>query len=457
MKRFALLVSALAMTATAHAQDATEIKNGGEFRLRYENFFNKSFQDADTAREQHVDSRLKWNVNVRRGEKLQANVSLLHNARFGGGSPTDNGVPANQVEYQSGDNNSVVVNRAWGWWRATDAVAFKVGRIGIDFADGAVFSENDWQPVSYAHEGLNVAFDTSFAMFNVYAVKLAELARPAGQGQTDPEANYYMATMDLKNMPEAIKTANVHAIAVVGDATGVSDGTGTLPTAAAQDGAQNWQHVGATVGGDVIGIMYKGTVAFQFGDIAKAPDGDTSLSANMFDLMVGYGLPEVMGFKISAGYHQDSGTDAGSTDNKTYQTLFYDRHNYAGLMDVVNWGNLTYWNVNASITPTDDIEVGLGYYMFNKTEAAGGTNFGYGAATRTSTIGGTQASTVATGGTSDDLGSEVDVFVNKTYGNDFKIGVRYSAFMPGDAIKQSTTPEAGETAHMAFLQTAFTF
>ena len=47
-----------------------------------------------------------------------------------------------------------------GWWRGTDMVSFKVGRFGIEFADGAVFSENDWQAVPTAHEGLNIAIDS---------------------------------------------------------------------------------------------------------------------------------------------------------------------------------------------------------------------------------------------------------------------------------------------------------
>ena len=88
MKRLALIVSAIALTATAHAQDATEFKNGGEFRARYENFFNKSGND-NAAAEQHIDTRLKWNMNIRKGERLQAQNSLLHNARLGAATSID--------------------------------------------------------------------------------------------------------------------------------------------------------------------------------------------------------------------------------------------------------------------------------------------------------------------------------------------------------------------------------
>ena len=98
----------------------------------------------------------------------------------------------------------------------------------------------------------------------------------------------------------------------------------------------------------------------------------------MFDLMVGYGLPETMGLKVSAGYHMDSGDDTADGTQNQYQTLYYDKHNYAGLMDVLRWGNLSYWNINASMMPMEDIEVGLGYYMFSKTKSGGATTFGSG-------------------------------------------------------------------------------
>ncbi len=438
MKRFALIVSAIAMTATAYAQDATEFKSGGEFRARYENYFNKSASDNSQS-ESHVDARLKYNLNIRKGEKLQAHLGLLHSTRLGAATPVQ-ATPETQGNYTVPAVNGLIVNRAWGWWRGTDAVSFKVGRFGIDIADGAVFSENDWEAVPFAHEGLDVAFDSAFAMFNLYAVKQAELGARAGN--SDMEQNYYMLTADLKNMPEAIKMANIHLIDVTRDATGTGVGVGS----------RNWQHIGLTLGGDIVGFMYKATGAFQFGTMDKPDVGPTrNLSANMFDLMLGYGLPETMGLKVSVGYHTDSGDDAtGTGDVKSYQPLFYDRHNYAGLMDVVQWGNLTYFNVNASIMPMEDLEAGAGFYVFSRTKDTGSVTTGDGWVNPNVTVGG---ASLASGSS---LGSEVDVFANKAYGPDMKIGVRYSAFMTGDALKNAPV-NANKTAHMGYLQASIGF
>ncbi len=443
MKRLALIVSAIAMTATAYAQDATEFKNSGEFRARYENYFNKSGQDNGQG-EAHVDARLKYNLNIRKGEKLQANLGVVHSTRLGatpGNGPIEP-QPETQGNYNTPSFNGLVVTRAWGWWRGTDAVSFKVGRFGIDIADGAVFSENDWEAVPFSHEGLNVAFDSSLAVFNLYAVKQAELGQKVGGGNSDMEQNYYMLTADLKNMPEVLKMANIHLIDVTRDSLGAGAG----------NGAKNWQHIGLTLGGDVAGFIYKATGAFQFGSFDK-PDAtiERKLSASMVDLMAGYGLPETMGLKVSVGYHMDSGDDGTADTQKGYQGLFYDRHNYAGLMDVVQWGNLSQINVNASIMPMEDLEAGAGFYLFSRSTNSGSIVTGDAYSTPNAVV---PAAALQSGQSA--IGNEIDVFANKAYGPDLKIGARYSMFMPGSALSGGTA-NVSKNAHMGYLQASMGF
>jgi len=188
--------------------------------------------------------------------------------------------------------------------------------------------------------------------------------------------------------------------------------------------------------------MYKGTIGYQMGKI-KVPAASTDINAMMYDLMLGYGLPEVMGLKVSAGYHSDTGEKASTaTKTERYDPLFYDRHNYAGLMDVVNWGNLTYWNVNATLMPMETIEAGLGYYMFSKSEAGDTTAMGENTGLTTP------------GGSSKELGSEIDVFANKAYDNGMKIGVRYSQFGLGKAWKDAGVTKSPQDI---FVQASLNF
>jgi hypothetical protein len=426
MKRL-VLIAALGVATIAHAQDA-DIKNSGEFRLRYENEQNRNGAESHDAGFTH---RFKWNITARKGENLQAMLGLVHNAMWGYGTAAGEGsdVTATPNGLEATGENALLVNRAWGWWKSSDALSFKFGRMGIEIADGAVFSENDWQAVPTAHEGVMGMWDMDFAKIGLFGVKNVDVTF----GTADTERNIYGVSLDLKNMPEAIKTANV---LILQDSTDAG-----APTTPAATNSVSRQHLGATVAGDVHGFMYKGTVGYQMGKIKAATS--TDINAMMYDLMLGYGLQEVMGLKVSAGYHSDTGDKASTaTKSEAYNPMFYDRHNYGGLMDVLNWGNLTYWNVNATLMPMETIEAGVGYYMFSKTEASAGTNMG------------NNTGLTTPAGASKELGSEVDVFANKAYDNGMKIGVRYSSFMLGKAWK-----DAGVTKSPSdiFVQASLSF
>ena len=108
----------------------------------------------------------------------------------------------------------------------------------------------------------------------------------------------------------------------------------------------------------------------QSGDQGTATE--TDISANMMDLEFGYSLPEMMSSRFHAGYHMDSGTPGtGATKNETYDGFYYDKHNNAGLMDVVGWGNLTYMRAGFTLSPMEDLTVAAEYFMFTQTEKDG--------------------------------------------------------------------------------------
>jgi hypothetical protein len=349
-------------------------------------------------------------------------------------------------------NDALIVSRAWGLWKASDSLVFKVGRFGLEVADGAVLAENDYEAIPTQHEGLAAIWDTSFAGFAFVSLKTAELGTlptgsvgsgVAGTGNpsSDPELNIYGIVADIKNMPEAVKVANVHVLQVNKDETLANTGN-------FDKGAMNAQLIGLTVGGDVSNVLYKVTAAMQTGIWSKTAAAEQKLSASMYDLMVGYKMPEVMGLKITAGYHMDSGDDNTTADkNEGYWAPFYDKHNYAGLMDVVRWGNLTYMNVNASMNPMEDLEVGAGYYMFSRTSDKAGASFSSDA----------RYTGLAVGGNDKAIGSELDLYGNKSYeGGALKVGARLGMFMPGEGMKNATTKQE-KTLMQAMLQASLAF
>ena len=434
MKRLVLLAGALVVSTAAQAQDS-EFKHNGEFRVRYYNDMTPSGNKDNPLNKSDVEGRATIGLTMRKGENVQAHVSLIHGTIFGADKAAST-APGSAGYTTATTDNLMLVNQAYGWWKAADGLTFKVGRQHVAVADGAVFSTDSWRLIPQTHEGLMVGYDTDFASFGLVLVKDADQLTGTGNPDSDPERNNTILSVDLKNMPEAVKTANVHILQSKGSET-----TGTAR------GIVDVMHIGATVGGDVSNIMYKVTAAFQSGSINKTAAADQKLGGNMFDLMVGYSMPETMGLKLSAAYHMDSGDDnAGDDKTETYQPLYYDSHKYAGLMDILGWGNLTYWNINASVMPAEDLEVGLGLYGFSKSKENGAIN-------QTSRPNGTTATAVANKA---DLGMELDVYATKKYAGGFQIDAYLGAFMPGSAFKDAALKKEA-TIMQAMVMGTMTF
>lgn len=450
--RLLIAVLSVIWVSKAFAQE-TEVKYSGEFRARYQNHRNTTAQQTDTTTNQStdktdVDHRFKLNLSARKGESLQAGLTLLHASGWGEANdpaaPTaatgGTGIPSSRDEFDR--NNSALVNRAWGWWKANDSLSFRFGRVGIEFADGSVFSENDYEQFPVAHDGLLAFWDINLGRFTFLGVKNREFG--AGTLTGDAEENMYGFAFDFKNVPSFIKMMNVHFLQITQDETG----TAPLTT------RDNRQHLGFAMGGDFFGFLYKGSGAYQLGKTEGNASG-TAYSANnnawMVDLLAGYQAQNFSGFKLTAGYHADTG-DKNTSDrgkNEAYNPLFYDRHSYAGLMDVLRWGNLTYWSANLSLIPVDDLETGISYLDFTRSST--------GTAVTAATYGPFYSLADVT--TEKNLGSEVDVYVNKTYASSgFVISGRFGMFMPGAAMKdQAIVPPRNQNIYQWFLQGAMVF
>ncbi len=423
MKRLVLLAAGatLVMSSAAQAQDS-EVKHNGEFRVRYYNDMTPSGVKDQPANKSDVAGRLKLGVTLRKGENVQAHVTMLHNSVFGADNAAGGLIDPNQYANVN-NNNGLLVNQAYGWWKAAEGVTLKAGRFNVEIGGGEFFSADQWKAVPITHEGFQVGYDTGFAAFNAYLIKDKELAAAAGM-DSDPEQHNIILSGDLKNMPEVIKTANVTLVQI-----------SRSENAAA--GSANAQHVGLTVGGDVAGFSYKAVYGMQMGVGSKTAAAEQKLDGNMFDVTLGYALPETMGLKLWANYHSDSGDDnAGDDKNSEYGPLYYDAHKYGGAMDMFGWGNLTYWNIGAAVAPADDLEVGLSLFGFSKSKENGLVN--------TAGTNSNHRQTFAGLANKSDLGMELDVYAAKKYGSSFQIDAHLGAFMPGAAFKDGA-PKAEAT------------
>jgi hypothetical protein len=466
MKRLALAIAALAAAQLAAAAgDDVEFKLSGELRARYGNWIDPAASSSNPASFTSAKSRARLSVAARRGERFQMLLSVQHGAEFGETAAVNNS-DTGHAYYSGGAGDTAQVSRAWGSWRASDSFIFRVGRMGIELGDGTVFSENDWEQTPTMHEGLMAGYEMDFAKITAYAVKNEFYGMGANFGSPawEPEQNMYLVAFDFKGLPEALRQANLNIAEITRDEAdgAVADplGSGGYPSGM----GLNEQRVGASASGESYNVTYKVSAAYVVGAgkvKSVSPEIDYAIDQQMVDGAVGYRAPDLIGFKAALRYHRDSGNSnlydpavnpKGDQTLSTYDPLFYERHNSAGLMDVVRWGNLSFFELSASLTPAEDVEAGVAYYLFSRTETGAHSSpasFGpYYSNLLSGYATAAQASQVSDGS----IGGEIDVFANKTYEGSYKIGAHFGMFTPGDYLKNAMSGQESGKQDQAIMQ-----
>ncbi len=437
MKRLLLGMAATIVATAAFAQEetASDVSHGGDIRVRYFNYINPTSVTDAADSNAHVENRTKLNLTFQKSEDLMAFFSLLYSGSFG--DTQWNTAPAYP-------ENGVSVNQAYMWWKANETTSITAGRMAVEIADGRVFSYNDFEAIPVTHDGLKVGFDFDFGNLGLYAIKNEELTRvTATPGpSSDPEINTYMLSLDFKNLPEALSTANLHIAQVNEDATVDAGGSSSL------------QHIGLTVGGEVVGLTYNLTAAFQTGK-DKFVAGDIDQSGNMFDVLVGYNMDQA---RVWVGYHMDSGNDDDATKNTRYNPLFYNAHDNAGRMDIFGWGNLTYIYLGGAYNVSESTEIGVEALMFSRTEdndffSAQPYRGGFYGLAGPGYDPGTGA--LGTNAGEKDLGTEIDVWATHKYDNGANIGARLGYFTPGKFFSDNDGPD--ESSMQVMLTGGFNF
>lgn len=434
MKRLVILAGVLAVSTAAQAQDA-EFKHSGEFRLRYYNDMTPSGNKDIPENKSDIEARMKLGLTMQKGQAAKAHVTLIHGTLLGTDRAADPNFTNPNAYAAFTKDNGLMVNEAYGWAAFSEKMFIKAGRFNIDFGGGEFISSDDHKLIPITHEGLALGYDLDFAKALVALVKDKELTAQAGM-DSDPEQHRFMVGIDLKNLPEFLNTASLSF-------SNFNRSENAAPSA-------NLQVYGLTLGGEAAGLDYRAVLGMQSGIAAKTAALEVKNDAMMYDLRVGYSMPETMGLKVWANYHSDSGDDdVADSKNSRYNGLYYNSHKFAGLMDIFGWGNLTYWAVGADIAPAEDMTVGLGLYGFSKTKE------------KDNTINGTNNDRFANfrGGMANDkadLGMELDVYAQKKYANGLIIDAMVGAFMPGAAFKDAT-PKREATIIQAMLTGTLTF
>lgn len=461
MSKQLFLLGLLCCAFTAQAAKV-DYQFNNEYRVRGQ--FNHNPQgtrypgDTDT-----LEHRLKLGGGAKVSERFSFAGSLLHNATWGSEDPkitsstTTTGDSAMDQHNGIGTNdNMILVQEAYGSWILNESMSMRFGRHAMAIGDGKVIGTNDYLRTPTSFEGIGLNYEMDFMRLNAWALRLANYSRsPGSSGANDPnpQANSIGASADFKRLPPYIKMANLHVM---------RNTKATTPSGSIDKNrfGQSGYRYGLSLGGDVKAFDYHVSYAgistnYYDQTVVNGPTTKYDGNAWMLDLDAGFRLA-VMDSRIFARYHTDSGDGtSGLVKAATYDPYFYEQHGNSGLMDLVRWGNLTYYGLGFTMKPMDQLTVGIEGYMFKKTQQQdnvyagfnGGDLFGYVAQTGTTTTTGWNKN-------SSNIGTEIDLYAEKMYDGGFSVLARAGYFMAGDYLKDNQRPEA---ITQAFLQGKMVF
>ncbi|NQZ02651.1 MAG: alginate export family protein [Bdellovibrionales bacterium] len=504
MKQLLSIVAILATASVAQADShgSDKLSHDAEYRVRYQFDQNISgTKDEQPGSQDGIAHRFKLGTTFKASEKLSAHLTLLHNANWG--STDINGSTSLSGHQPTGDSravlngtdngeNMVLVNEAYGVWQVSDSLNVKFGRGSITLGDGNFVSSNDWQNTPFAFEGVLATYMTEAADIAVFGIRYAEWSRVNTTGLTpsvvnqhddDPESNSYGVSINLKSLPEIFNLVNFHVQQNVSDEIYSLGGTATtgLQTAGtpAIPAFTNLRY-GAAIAGETGGFDFHLNYEAEQGT-ARLGQAEGDLAASMYQIELGYSLPETMNSRFYLLYHSDTGDEDGITgadcagriavggdcnDDKNvarqrYDGFFYEQHRNAGLMDILAWGNLTYYSAGWTFEPVSDLMIGLHYHMFFRTVDTDTVQF-QGANTGFNSAGnGAYTSSLTEAGSGDDnedldIGQELDIVATQKFEGGFSITARGGMFMPGEHLKNSKDDQE-ETYSQLFLEGRMTF
>ncbi|HMN66902.1 MAG TPA: alginate export family protein [Bdellovibrionales bacterium] len=426
MRRVLALAALLAFLPTANAQDKAkaDFSANAEYRARYWLMQNPLANKDALSTNSMVDHRFKLGTAFRANEKFTANMTLLHDDIWGQGD----GEPLGERDHATGgtESNFLAVNEAYASWMFSEDMNFKFGRQNYQISDGYVMATNDWEQQPFAFDGVVGSWDAEFGRFQLFAFKYRELTGVSASG--NPEHNAYGLNFDLKTNPEWLKALNVHVIKDNADA--VEGATGAdVESLSGQDMLRYGAHAGFHFGMLDLHAWYAANNGKYKQIAAGGAKNEIDGKGMMYMAELGFNFENFMASRLHVRYHASSGDkDATDGEEGTYDPYFNERHNAAGMMDLYNWGNLTYTQVGFTMKPGDKTTVGLQYSMFALTENTAGVNAGrFGAGLGSGS------------GSSDKLGDEIDLWAEHAYDGGLSTVLRLGHFMPGDRYDNTTS------------------
>ena len=231
------------------------------------------------------------------------------------------------------NGEAVLTPIGYGDWMFSDEMMLRAGRSTYKIGKGEVIGKNKYENFPVYFEGLFFTFLSEAVGLDLAVVQATSPFEDFVLSDND----YGIASLDVKSLPQFVDHLNVHGIFDIDDVV-------------------NNTRFGATLAGKRVagGFGYKATVALDM-----TGGNEANMDSLLIDAKIGYVYEwNDQKFKIYVGGHMDGAN---------YDAFLYDRHKYAGAIDIVNWGGgLQYINAGIAYWLNPEWSVGLKGYYFNE-------------------------------------------------------------------------------------------
>ena len=421
LKKTSILVFTALIFASSFgsAEVDTRVKWGGEYRLRTNVADNL---DASSSEKQDdYFHRLILKGSMAPNDAIMVHFSLNLNQPLGSEAKRGFGGLESSDE---GSSNDLQVLTAYGDWHLGSSFFLNFGRLDLNWGNEVLVSRNYDDQRPYSFDGLVFGYDSETFLFNAGTLRVGDLDRTQGPASTiDPDESAYFVSLDFKSFGRLLKTAEFFLLRI--QSSNFSD----VPNGISIDGS-SLNRIGFSLGGE------KGAFSYQadYVNLLGSYNSGQSAKAFMVHMNLGYNFGDKSPGRVYVVAHTDSGDDSGTSDvDEGYRPVYYNHHKYAGLMDILAWGNLTYYGLGFDLQYKGHTDFKVQALRFSLTDESLGPNsisyLGYG--------GGTDfiseaVSTNSNGENVSALGTELDVMIKRNFTSKAYIELILGAFITDD-------------------------
>ena len=419
-----------------------------ELRFRYLN--NTAGDEVNNLESRPVAFQRSIIGKQLRTSDLAGQLTLVHTYEWG--NRQEGGYPNEALRELSSKNSLFFVGEAYGTWVPMEGFSFRMGRGMFDFHDDVFISNNDFEKIFTTFDHVLLVYHRDFFKVKVWYAELANSINSLGGDEDWEFVGLNVGFNSLPHIPnELFDMISLYVMLSVNDSVVNNVSSSSL-------------RYGIVVSGKPFNFDYRLAFGAHMGtdteyeeEITPPKPGITEALVSLpvdtegkvFDVQLGYTLPDTFNLRFFAGFHMDSGNDDTFSQTR-YDSFFYDMHNNAGEMDVFQWGNLTYYNIGVTVDPMEALTLGAAYFIFMASEAMDGFHAFEGGSR------GFSSNFLSSDEDSEALGTELDVWATKKYGDYLDFSLVYSMFTPGEYFSMSDGSEY-EPSSRVYLQIRLKF